>query len=269
MSTPVRCALACFLVAAVAPACNGSGCPKPSATPSEHAEWEAVLAKKAVLTLDPTGSIAIKRDVHNQVVSLDAKPFADALNAVLMDPQRRFGLIEVDRTRAAVGKPYTVGERFQGRYSLEGALEQALGNDIKTLFDSLDRSPAFAEAICEIENKQLSDYGVVTELVMTPPDAKEFRFSYRYLSGSPIAGSSTYVVTQLDPGKSRVTEIFEYQERSRAFADFFATSGLKLHLQVVESQITQAVIVGGGRVLETDIHHPAPPPPAAPPAPAK
>lgn len=271
-SVPVM--LVACLAGAATPACNGSGCPKPGATPREHAEWEAVLAAKSVLTLDPAGAIAIKRDVHNQIVSLDAKPFADALNAVLTDPKRRFGLIEVDRKQATVGKPFSLGERFQGRYSLEGAAESVLGKDVKKLFDTLDRDPAFAEAICEIENKQLSDYGVITDLVTAPADGKELRFSYRYLAGSPIAGSSTYLVTQLEPGRSRVTEIFEYQERSTSFADFFATTGLKLHVQVVESQITQAATLGGGQIVQTDILHPAPPAPplkpAAPtPSPAK
>src|SRR5262249_42979080 len=162
-----------------------------------------------------------------------------------------FGLIEVDRKRANVKKPFTVGERFQGRYSLEGALAGALGDDVKRLFTTLDKDPAFAEAVCELENNNLSDYGVVSALVIRPPHAKELRFSYRYLSGSPIAGSSAFVVTQLEPGRSRVSQIFEYQERTRAFADFFATSGLKLHNQVVESQVTQALAVGGGKILES------------------
>ncbi len=251
------------------PACGG--CPKPGATPREHAEWEAALDAKAVLTLDPAGSIAIKRDVHNEVVSVDAKALSAALSTVLTDPNRRFGLIEIDRKRASVGKPFTLGERFQGRYSLEGALETELGTAVKRLFDTLDRSPAFAETICGIENKELSDYGIVSELVTAPPDGKEYRFVYRYLSGAPVAGSSTYIITQLEPGQCRATEIFEYQEQSVAFADFFATSGIKLHLQVVESQIQQAATLAGGKITQTDMRLPSPsspPAPSPPPAPA-
>ena len=253
MSPSLRSLFVVCVVAVSTPACAGSGCPKPGSTPKQHSAWEAALDAKAVLSLDPAASIAIKRDVHNQIVSIDAKPLADALNAVLMDPKRRFGLIQIDRKQATVGKPFSVGERFQGRYSLEGAIVGALGDDVKRLFDTLKKEPAFADAICEIENNHLSDYGVVSEIVLSPPDAREFRFSYRYLAGSPIAGSSTFVITQLEPGKSRVTQIFVYQEQSRAFADFFSTSGLKLHNQVVKSEISQAAALGGGEVLESDV----------------
>jgi hypothetical protein len=257
MRTIVRSLLVAVALLAGLPACASSGCPRPGATPEAQARWETALDARVVLPLQPDAPISIKRDVHNLVVSADARPFADAFHAVLTDPNRRFGLIEVDRQRQSVGKPFAVGERFQGRYSLEGAVGQQLGPDVQRLFEDLDSDPDFREMVCEIENAHLSDYGVITELVLGPADAKELRFAYHYLSGSPIAGSSTFVVAQLGPGRSRVTQTFEYQEQTRSFADFFGAGGLAMHNGVVESQVVQAAALAGGKVVESDLRLPA------------
>ena len=229
-----------------------TGCPKPSSPPEARAIWEAELDAKRVLALDPRGKIAIKRDVHDFIVSVDARTFADAFHGVLVDPERRFGLIEINRKRASLGEPFALGERFQGRYSLAGALRGELGESVGRLLDDLVKDPRFATIVCDIENKHLSDYGIISDLDLTPQDGKVFSFAYRYLTGSPIAGSSTFIVTQLEPGKSRVTQIFEYQEQSRSFATFFATQGIQLHNRVVRSQVEQSVEVAGGKILESN-----------------
>jgi hypothetical protein len=245
---------AAIAITATQTGCAGTpGCPKAGFPASEKAEWAAALDKKEVLLLDGTKKINIKRDVHNIIVNVDAKPFADAFMTVMTDPKRRFGLIEVDRKPENVGKPFTLGERFQGRYGLVGAIKDQLGQDFANLFGPELRDPAYANLVCQIENDNTSDYGVLSDLVMGPPDAKEFRFAYRYLNGSPIAGSSTFTVLQLAPGTSRVTQIFEYQEQSQTFAMFFTAAGLKLHNQVVWSQVRQAVELAGGAIVSSDI----------------
>jgi hypothetical protein len=264
MHTIVRSLLVAGALLAGLPACAGSGCPRPGSSPEARARWEGMLDAKVVLPLQPDGPIAVKRDVHNLVVSLDARPFADAFHAVLTDPARRFGFIEVDRKRQSLGKPFAVGERFQGRYSLEGLLGQEGWTDTEHLVASLESDPDFREMVCEIENASLSDYGVITELVLGPADAKELRFAYHYLSGSPIAGSSTFVITQLAPGRSRFTQTFEYQEQTRSFVDFFGAGGLAMHNGVVESQVVQAAALAGGKVLESDMRLPAARPGAPP-----
>jgi hypothetical protein len=66
-----------------------------------------------------------------------------------------------------------------------------------------------------------------------------FVLEYRYLEGSPIAGSSRFEVRQLSDGLSELLQIFTYQEQTAAFAAFFANGGLTLHNQVVYSQVKQ------------------------------
>jgi hypothetical protein len=87
--------------------------------------------------------------------------------------------------------------------------------------------------------------------------------TYRYLKPTPIAGSSTFEVSDVvDPGElsglgvpkaARVRQIFVYQEQNKAFADFFTTGGLRLHDQVVYSQVMQSAEAAGTCVLRTDI----------------
>ena len=244
-------ALSSSLIAATA--CCGGPCPKAEFPDASKAEWEAVLDRKQVLKLKPRGDIAIKHDVHVLLVDVEPKKFADAFHAVMMDSRRSFGLITVNRKRTNIDKPFTLGERFQGRYSLVGALREQFHAEQDATFDEVLTSPALAEIVCAIENDMMSDYGEIFDLVLGPDNAKQFRFAYRYLEGSPIAGSSMFIVDELEPGKSRVTQIFEYQEQNQSFANFFSNKGLKLHNQVVYSQVSQSVALAGGHIIASDI----------------
>src|SRR5438093_12536566 len=74
------------------------------------------------LPVEPARSIAVKRDLHEFVVAADAATFAGAFKQVLTDPAGMFGLIRVKRPADRLGRDFAVGERFQGCYSLSGAL---------------------------------------------------------------------------------------------------------------------------------------------------
>ena len=232
--------------------CRGS-CPTPDVQDREPNAWEAQLERRVELRLNPSSTITIKRDVHNIEIDVEAGRFADAFHQVLRDPNRRFGLIRVDRERRNRDKPFHIGERFQGRYELDEAIRQNFRGWGRTFFGNLVNIPEVKEWLCRIENEATSDYGVIARLEMSPPAGEPYVLEYHYLDGSPIAGSSTFIVAPLGPSRCRLTQVFEYQELTLTFATFFSAGGLKLHDQVVMSQATQAAALVGGHVLTSDI----------------
>ncbi len=239
----------------------GSGCPT-SVKPEQQGKWEAALVAKRELPLKPSADIAIKRDVHDIFVSADAATLAHAFHDVMRNPQGRFGLIRVDRLPANVGKPFTVGEKFQGRYSIEGAIKAELPARLQRLFGEFVDDDEIADFLCRIENEQTSDFGIIARLELNPPPGEPHVLEYRYLTGSPIAGSSTFMVTEASASDlarlgvsvaAKLTQVFVYQEQSGSFAKFFTRGGLKLHNQVVMSQAQQSAVLAGGTILESDI----------------
>ena len=244
-------ALAMLIVAGLT-GCAG-GCPLPSSPVPAQQEWERDLEHKRVLALDPHSPIAIKRDVHNLVVAADARALAEAFHQVMTDPTRRFGLITVNRVSGRAGQPFVLGERFQGRYSIEGSVRQQLEGKWERAFGKAAGHEAVRQFFCRVENETTSDYGVIDLLQLDPPAGRPFMLRYRYLEGTPIAGSSTFIITQLGPGQSQLTQIFEYQELEAAFTAFFSAGGLQLHNQVVYSQTEQAAALIGTHVVSSDI----------------
>jgi hypothetical protein len=242
--------------------CCVHGCPT-SKSPDGVADWEMELRNKQPLRIDYSSSLTVKRDLHDVIVDVEASKYAAAFHQVMIDPQRRFGLIHVNRLRENTGKPFTLGEHFQGRYDVEAAVEQQLKGKLKQWFGELADSPEVQALLCDIENRHTSDFGVISLLELSPPPGKDYVLQYRYLEGSPIAGSSTFSVTALtDPEllakygvqqATRLRQVFEYQETKTSFAGFFSKGGLRLHNQVVFAQADQAATAAGGKVLESDI----------------
>jgi hypothetical protein len=232
----------------------GGGCPGASSSADAKKQWEAELDRRAELELKPASSITIKRDVHNILVSADADKLAKAFHDVMRDPKRRFGLIKVDRKETENGAPFKENDRFQGRYEVDEAIMKNLrGEWSKKVFGDFVKEPAVEEFLCRVENHATSDYGIIKKLNLSPKPGEDYVLSYKYLDGSPIAGSSTFVVSQVSPGVSKLTQIFEYQERSATFALFFSSGGLKLHDQVVYSQAAQAAELVGAKIISSDI----------------
>ncbi|HMI88291.1 MAG TPA: hypothetical protein VK550_29610 [Polyangiaceae bacterium] len=244
--------VAAFLALAGA-ACGSGSCPTAS-SPSQSSQWEQELDARPVLPLDPSGGITIKRDVHNIVIGASAAGVADAFHRVMRDKNRRFGLIRVDRKRANVDQAFAFHERFQGRYELDEALQAKIkAGWLKKMFADAIESQEVQCSIRRIENQLTSDYGRISRLELTPPEGGDFVLAYEYLTGSPIAGSTTFIVTPLGKGQARLTQIFVYQEQSASFVSFFGAGGLKLHDQVVLSQATQAAELLGAKIIESDI----------------
>ncbi len=226
------------------------------------------MKKMEVLPLKPKSAISIKRDVHNIVIDADAADVAQAFQDVMIDTKRHFGLIKLQRMRANEGKPFSVGERFQGQYTLTLAKDEWPAFWRK-IFDDLYDEEAVQVIVCEIQNSLLSDYGELSLLELNPKPGEPYRMQYRYLghtdpkSGSPIAGSSMFIVTPIVDMKelnalgvskaSKLTQVFEYQEQTDFFAYFFSAGGLKLHNQVVYSQAKQAAELIGAKIIDSDI----------------
>jgi hypothetical protein len=76
---------------------------------------------------------------------------------------------------------------------------------------------------------------------------------YSYLDGTPIRGSSTFTIAEEGEGHCRVTQIFEYQEVNAIALATFQRMGLKMHDQVVHSQIHRAAARAGAKVLSGTI----------------
>jgi hypothetical protein len=207
----------------------------------------AQLARRGRLPVDPSRSIAIKRDVHEFVVATDPHRFAAAFREVMQDPAGTFGLIRVKRPAERLGAPFEHGERFQGCYSIAAALAGRAG--------WLLAAPPIRWAIGRIEDAMLSDYAVIDELVLEPDLAagEVHTLRYSYLAGTPIRGSSTFTIVADGEGKSRVTQVFEYQEVNAIALATFQHVGLKMHDQVVHTQIHRAAARAGAVVLSGTI----------------
>ena len=245
-------ALACALALSVV-ACGGA-CPH-AESPANRTAWAEQLAAKRHLVTDGAKPITIKRDVHSFDLDADADRVARAFHDVMRNPENRYGLIQVDRPDAEVGKPFRLGSRFQGRYRV---------GEANPTLSRLSQWPPARAAFCAFENQSTSDYGYIAVLQLppeTPPtDAPahpavgtSYVLEYTYLEGSPIGGSSRFEVTQLADNSSRLTQIFTYQEVNASFAAFFANGGLTLHEQVVSSQVAKTAKALGVAMRSVDM----------------
>jgi hypothetical protein len=238
-------------------ACGGGALPSPAAPPPATLSCQNPTSDtRAPLVTNPNTAITIKRDVHNFEVTGSAEDFAAAFQKVMTDPSRRFGLIKVIRMPRADGKslgPFAECDRFQGQYQVDLAVEQNVPAWEKRLFGELAANDEIHKLLQDFEGKNTSDYGEIVVLKLTPNADHHYIMQYRYLTGSPIAGFSTFEVLQIADNTIRVTQTFEYQEQTLPFAAFFSAGGLKLHDQVVYSQVTQALSITGGKIIDTDV----------------
>jgi hypothetical protein len=206
------------------------------------------LMRRALLSVDPKKSIAIKRDVHEYRVETDAARFADAFRAVMIDPEGDFGLIRVKRPAERMGKDYQIGERFQGCYSLEKALLAAVSRPwVKRLVARVLALKTMLRFTGWLEDELLSDYAIIDRLVLSPDAARGevHTLRYRYLSGTPIAGSSAFYIEPSGSGCCLVRQVFEFQEINFIALTVFQRAGLKMHDQVVHMQILKAAVRAG------------------------
>ena len=207
------------------------------------------LAERTPLPLDPSVTIAVKRDVHEFVVECDAAAFAAAFRAVVTDPTSTFGLIRVKRAAERMGRDFEVGERFQGCFSLERATLARLPGPARALAARVLGSAAATALLRLVEDALLSNYAEVVAIETGGP----YRLEYRYLDGTPIAGSSIFTIEEDGPGRCRVRQIFEYQEVNGVALGTFQRFGLKYHDQVVQREIELAAERAGARLISGTI----------------
>jgi hypothetical protein len=207
------------------------------------------LAARAPLPVEPGATIAVKRDVHELVVGCEAAAFARAFREVVTDPASTFGLIRVKRAAERMGRDFDVGERFQGCFSLELALLARLPESARGLAARLLGGRAATAVLRAVEDALLSNYAEVVAVSTSAP----YRLEYRYLDGTPIAGSSVFTIDDDGPGRCRVRQIFEYQEVNGLALGTFQRFGLKYHDQVVQMEIEAAAARAGAVVLSGTI----------------
>lgn len=215
------------------------------------ASGEKKLEGRRRLPVEPKRSIAVKRDVHEFLVAASTDAFAGAFKQVLTNPRGMFGLIRVKRPAERLGRDFAVGERFQGCYSIAGALLG--GNGGRRLLRWFLTLPPVRWLVGAIEDAMLSDYAVIDELVLEPPPGEIHRLTYSYLDGTPIRGCSRFHIEPAGEGRCRVTQIFEYQEVNAIALGTFQRFGLKMHDQVVHMQIHQAAALAGAQVVSGTI----------------
>jgi hypothetical protein len=214
---------------------------------------ERKLEARRRLPVEPARSIAVKRDVHEFVVDAPPARFAEAFKAVMTDPEGMFGLIRVKRPAERMGRDFSVGERFQGCYSIAGALLQGRGRVMGGLFSWILKLPPIRWLVGRIEDAMLSDYAVIDEMVLAPGPGEIHRLKYSYLDGTPIRGSSRFLIEPVGEARCRVIQVFEYQEVNAIALGTFQRFGLKMHDQVVHMQIHRAAARAGAEVVSGTI----------------
>lgn len=216
--------------------------------------WATELAARRVLKLDDRALISIKRDVHTLDIDAPARQFAHAFHDTMVSVDTRFGQLEVRRPSERRGQPFVVGDRFQGRFDTHGLLRAR----VPMLGRALDGPLASRRTdrwLDLISDTQLSDYGLIDQLDLEPSEVdgiSTFRLRYRYLDGSPIAGSSSFSVKARGSG-CRLTQVFLYQELRLASAALFSVVGVRVHNQVVFEQARQSAERIGARIIASDI----------------
>lgn len=200
------------------------------------------LASRKALRVRDGGAVPAKRDVLRVVVDADAPRVARALEAVLSEPGRMFGLVGVRRAAANEARPFAVGERFQGSFRL-AALATRGAERLGVRSPRLDAalSSAWVTSLLDrVEAAAFSDFAELVEVTRDPAPGAPFRFVYRYLEGTPIAGRSVYMVSARDDGAALVTHEFDYQELNAMAAVTFQLVGLREHGRAVEAQVRAA-----------------------------
>jgi hypothetical protein len=189
------------------------------------------LARRRPLAVDAARTIAIKRNTHEWIIGAEAARFDEALESVMREPGARFDAISVKRLPGRAGEPFVAGERFTGCVRLAQLGWPRLG---RTRLGTW------------LEDALFSDFA---EIVERAPG----RVVYRYLSGCPMAGTSTFTVEPLERARCRFRVVFEYQEVGGAAISVLHRFGLQLHDRVTDAQVERAAARLGAEILSRTV----------------
>jgi PHD/YefM family antitoxin component YafN of YafNO toxin-antitoxin module len=180
------------------------------------------LAARVPLALDPRAPVAIKRNVHEVIVGAPADRLAAALRETLLEPGARFGPIVLKRQPSRAGA-FVPGERFHGCFAL----------------------PLRFPGAAWLEDRLLSDYAEVVS-------CDDRQVTYRYLSGTPIAGESRLSVEPHGP-HARFEAVFTFQERGTAAILLLHLAAARLHDEVIRVQIERAAARLAAPILSSSL----------------
>ncbi len=195
---------------------------------------------REVLPVDEEGRQPVHVDRRRFVVEAPAAKFVEAFQEVMLQPGLLLaGRFEVIRREDLVGQPFSLGEHFQGRFAIDEQLLQ----------DTLPH-PAWWTRVLEkigvnkllqaLEDTNLSNFGEVTELDLSPAAGEPYSIRYAYLTGTPFAGKSHFTVEALDARRCEYTEEITFQPLDEMKALAMKVLGLRLHNEVVFGQVEAA-----------------------------
>jgi hypothetical protein len=237
------------------------------------------LKRRHPVEVDARSTRAIKRLVHELDIDTTAARFAAAFAEVMRDPGGAFGLVDVKRAPDRTGHDFAIGERFHGCVRLQRAGAR-LGGHLGAVLAVIGRSRLGAL----LEDAVMSDYAEIAELQLSPAPGQPYRMVYRYLSGSPIAGSSTFTIEPLEgnhlraryrgdsidrrarvdrevdtaeraasENACRFRAVFEFQEVGGLAIGALHRFGIQMHDQVTHVQVERAARRAGGRIIASTI----------------
>ncbi|MCA9519959.1 MAG: hypothetical protein KC609_03260 [Myxococcales bacterium] len=183
----------------------------------------AELRRRAPCAATERG-MALKRNEHLFDFTHPVVEVAAALEAVLVQPGRDFGGLEIRRLPGLGGSPFRVAERICGTFRLEQLLPS---------IRRVEGSATVAAMVAWVEERLLSD---VAEIIVLDRDQPNPTFRYRYLEPSPIAGESCYRVEPSSDG-ARVRVTFSFQERNWPAMFVMQLFGVSAHDRVVAEQM--------------------------------
>jgi hypothetical protein len=204
------------------------------------------LARRRPLAVAPARGVAIKRNVHEFVIGCDADRFAAAFADELGRDGARFGLVEVRRPEERAGRAFAPGERFHGCVRLAALADRWRRRRAHAIARGLCAALARTRLGAWLENAALSDYAEIVEL-------EPRRVVYRYLAGTPMAGTSTFLVEPLDGARCRLTVIFEYQELGGLAISVLHRFGVQMHDEVTLEQARAACRRAGAPLVATTV----------------
>lgn len=213
--------------------------------------YEETSPRRRVLPLGHYPGMRIYVDRRRFDVETSAARFVEGFRRVLEQPGFLVAhQFEVLRQEGLVGKEFSLGERFQGRFALD---EMLVGDATlrPTWWMRLLAALHVRPLLESLEDQALSNFGEVTRLELGA-EGRDSVIEYKYLTGTPFAGNSLFTVTPTGPSSCRYVEQITFQPTDPIKEATFLAIGLRMHNKVVFGQVEAAADLAGARYTPLD-----------------